>query len=188
MTTTDDASPEIDPDIDPGPDADEIENIGMEALFEIGMGQRECDDTKVRVAAQAFVATHMRAQGYEYRAIAAEMGISLGWCFDLVKRTLKRLEKKTMETAETVRQLQLARLDKLLAGHMERAETDPFVVPMVLQIMDRIDKLWGIEPPKRIEHKFTEDDVNATRNALAAALASGTLTTTITDDPSETTT
>lgn len=157
---------------DPGFTADDIQGVTFDELFEIGMGNQPCADDRVRREAQTFVATSMRAQGYKYQVIANEMGCSLGWAHALVKRGLKRLDAKTAETAETIRQLQIERLDKMLAGVMDRAEQgDSFAIQSALAIMDRIDKAWGIEPPKRVEHTFTDEAVNETRSQLAKALA-----------------
>ena len=154
---------------DPGPTADEIAGISTEELFEIGMGNQPCEDKKVKREAQSFVALMMRKQGHGYQVIANEMGVSLGWAHGLVQRVLKKTVK---ETAEQVRLVQLDRLETMLAGVWDRAEGgDSFAITSALAIMDRIDKLHGIEPPKRIEHTFTDDAVNETRSQLAKALA-----------------
>ena len=156
---------------DPGPTADEIVGVTMDDLFSIGTGEMPCADDRVRREAQTFVATHMRAQGYGYDAIRLEMGISIGWAWALVQRGLKKISKKTEETADTIRSLQKERLEKMLAGVMDRAvEGDSFAISSALQIMDRIDKLWGIEPPKVVEHTFTQELVNESRNSLFKAL------------------
>jgi len=157
---------------DPGPTADDIVGYNVDQLFAIGMGEEECDDDRVRREAQTFVSTYMRSQGHSYQMIANEMKCSIGWCHRLVQRGLKRIYKKTQESAETIRQLQLERLNKMLAGVMERAETgDSFAIQSALQVMDRIDKAWGLEPPKRVEHTFTEDARNEALDQLSKNIA-----------------
>lgn len=154
---------------DPGPLLDEISGVTIEELFEIGMGESPCEDPKIKREAQSFVALTMRKQGHNYRVIAKEMDVSLGWAHQLVKRILS---KTVRETADQVRLTQLDRLETLLAGVWSNAEDgDTFAIASALQIMDRIDKLHGIEPPKVVAHTFTKGARDAAINELATQLA-----------------
>lgn len=152
-------------------DDDNVLSITMDELYEIGIGQRACDDDKLRIAAQTHVAVTFRQQGYTYRVIASEMGIHLSRAHDLVQKAMKRLREKTKDTAETVRDINIERLNELLTFYWGPASKGlPEAGKMALQIIDRIDRAYGIEPPKRIEHSFTDEDVNAARQQLFKAL------------------
>lgn len=155
--------------VDSGHLADEIKDVTTDEIFSIGMGETECDDKILKRECQRYVALMMRTQGYNYETIAGEMHISQSWAHALVSRGIKMRQK---EPVETIRQMQIDRLEKLLAGVWDNAEGgDSFSIQSALSIMDRIDKAHGIEPPKRIEHTFTKEARNDAINGLAAKLA-----------------
>ena len=171
---------------DPGYSADEIRDKTTEEIFNIGMGTQDCDCATTRREAQTFVALIMRTQGHTYDVISSEMGVSKGWAHRLVMRGIKRRQK---EPVETIRQMQIDRLEKLLAGCWDAAEAgDPAAVSSALAVMDRIDKAHGIEPPKRIEHTFTQEaraDALDQLNQAISALPAEESDTSSSGDPSD---
>ncbi len=151
------------------PGVDDLAELPAAELYAIGTGQQPCEAPEIKRAALRYVCLMMRRQGYQYRDIAAELGISTALAHNYVKDAIGGLVK---EMAEEVRQVQIQRLETMLAGVMDKAEAgDAFAIGSSLQIMDRIDKLHGIEPPKRVEHTFTETAVNDARNALLKKLS-----------------
>lgn len=151
------------------PDHEVIAGLTSETLWEIGTNVQDCEDRKLKTEAQRYVAVTCRQQGYSYPMIAEMIGRSLSWTWELVQGAMRRVIK---EPVETIRQIQIDRLDQLLAGVWERATAgDTFSIASALQIMARIDALHGIEAPKQVHHTHTEDAVAESRNALAKALA-----------------
>lgn len=154
---------------DPGPKADEITEITTEEIFEIGMGNQPCADDSVRRECQRYVALMMRTQGHKYETIATEMGCSVGWAHALVQRGIKMRIK---EPVDTIRQMQIDRLENLYAAVAGDAEAgDTFKIEAALKIWDRINQFHGIEAPKRVEHSFTEDARNDALGKLAKNIA-----------------
>lgn len=154
---------------DPGLTAGEITDMQTEEIFEIGMGNQPCEAPEVKRECQRFVALMMRTQGHKYETIATEMGISTTWAWKLVKRGISMRQK---EPVDVIRQMQVDRLETLLAAVWDRAEGgDSFAIQSALAIMDKIDKAHGIEPPKVVEHTFTKGARDAAVNELTSRIA-----------------
>ena len=77
-----------------------------------------------------------RKMGYSYAEIAEQMNIGRTTAFDLVKARIAMIPK---ESAEDVRELELARLDGILSKLMEILEDAPEmgVIDMVFKVQDR---------------------------------------------------
>lgn len=100
------------------------------------------------------IAFEMRKEGFSYREIADAIRMSPEAAYRLVKREVVELVTLTKEDAEEVRQLELERLDAMLAGGlMKRAMTgkDDDAVDRVIKIMERRSKYSGLDAASRTE-------------------------------------
>lgn len=86
----------------------------------------------------------MRKQGATYDQIATELGLAnKASAFECVQRAIKEIIK---EPAKDVLELEVARLDAMLAGLWEKAtDGDDKAVTSALRIMDRRAKYLGLD-------------------------------------------
>lgn len=119
-------------------------------------------ETLATAERRAFVLA-LRKGGMTYRKIAAaavqRFGIDQlpdGWderyAYKDVMRELARLRETMAEDGETVRQIELDRLDRLTEALWSRAtDGDEAAIDKVLRIMDRRAKYLGLNRPEGIE-------------------------------------
>lgn len=158
-------------------DVDTVQKVNAEEIFEIGLGERECLDKKLRMHCQVSVAVQLRCQGYNYQTIGIEMGVAQSWAWRLVQRGMETAQKQLVESVETLREVQKARCDAIITANWENMERgDSFATQNVLKAMAALDAYWGLEPPKRVEHTFTEDARNEAIDQLAKNIAALTPT------------
>lgn len=97
-------------------------------------------------------ALELRKKGWTYQKIAESLGISIQGASDCVKRALERLKTEVRESAEDVRQIELERLDKMLAIAESAAEAgDLSAIDRVLRIQERRAKYLGLDAPARTD-------------------------------------
>jgi hypothetical protein len=88
-------------------------------------------------------ALEYRRQGYSYDRIGQTMRISTPYAHELV---LRGMDMVIQEPAEVVLQMELARLDAMMASVYTRAvEGDKEAINTVLKIMDRRQRLLGLD-------------------------------------------
>lgn len=105
-----------------------------------------------------------RMRGWTYESIAAVMGLSVPYVAKLIKNGLKQ---SIHEKAETIRAMEVKRLDKMFAHVYEAVLSTPELpgvvnkdaVEVALKIMKRRAELLGLDMPTRIEAKV---DANVT--------------------------
>lgn len=94
-------------------------------------------------------ALELRAQRFSYRAIAAEMEISVGMAHKLVKEGLEERLKAQCEAAEHLVQIELETLDQLsrrLQAQLDRDPADPGpIVDRLLKVSAARRKLLGLD-------------------------------------------
>lgn len=107
-------------------------------------------------------ALRLREQGHTYDAIAKKLGFTQRkGAFFAVKRQLDGLRADCAEVAESVRSLELQRLDRMLVALTKKAEAgDVQAVDRVLRIMERRTAYEGLDVPKQLS-------VELQRNVLA---------------------
>jgi DNA-binding CsgD family transcriptional regulator len=97
-------------------------------------------------------ALELRRAGKTYRAIGAALGITEPGAHACVKRALARGAAELREAAAEAIELDLERLDALLAGFWDRAEAgDEDAADRVLKILERRAKLLGLDAAARTE-------------------------------------
>ena len=97
-------------------------------------------------------ALELRVTGGSYRQIGAALGVGLKTAYYDVQRELGKLDAVNEASAERVRDLELARLDRITIALWPRAGTgDPRAVTAMIRVMDRRAKLLGLDAPARVE-------------------------------------
>lgn len=101
-------------------------------------------------------ALKLRKLGYEYEVIGQKLGITLGRASQLVAEAVNKFCEECVEDAEIVKEMELARLDKMLSTLMPMFEAGNPVHPnyyhTVLAIQERRSKLMGLDAAKKMEH------------------------------------
>lgn len=103
----------------------------------------------IQTAEREREAIGLRAAGLSYDAIAEKVGYAnRSLAYKAVIRVLDRWRVETREDACVVRDLEVERLDSLLAGVWQRAaQGEPAAIDRVLKIMDRRARLLGLDAP-----------------------------------------
>ena len=90
----------------------------------------------------------LRKQGWSFQAIGDELKVSVQRAHQLATEALADLKR---ESAQEAVDLDLARLDELLASNWELAMSgDPRAGDMVLKVMDRKAKYLGLDAPAKL--------------------------------------
>ena len=97
------------------------------------------------------IALELRMHGYSFERIgrALNPSVSRQHAWRLVDRALKELESEFKETNRERVQLEHMRLNRMICA-LDPRSSEPRVVLTLLKISDRICKLYGLDPPKRI--------------------------------------
>lgn len=113
-------------------------------------GSSKRDARKATVAEKQRQALELRRSGYTYEMIARALGYSdRSLAARAVKSALKEIIR---EPAEEVLQLELGRLDGMLRGILDAAETgDVQAIDRALKIMDRRAKYLGLDAPTKVQ-------------------------------------
>jgi len=97
-------------------------------------------------------ALELRMAGATYERIASALGISKSAAHKAVARGMESLRENNAQTGDQLRDIELARLDRMLVGLWQQARNgDAQAVDRVLKIMERRAKLVGLEAPQQTE-------------------------------------
>lgn len=112
---------------------------------------------------EAARAIRLRIEGYNYREIAKELGVSLGTAHTRVQEGLAEIREQKLEAADDLRRLELGRIDMLI-NRMVRTlpknddgtpdytkPVDPALMNSILKAIEARRKLLGIDAPIRWE-------------------------------------
>lgn len=119
-------------------------------------GRKKSD--KPDILKRQLQAVEMRKQGMSYRAIAERVGVSFQQVQRDVTEELKRLAALNLNAADELRQLELERLDRIIAGldHWVQAGNAQAAMA-ILKAMDTRAKLLGLYAPEKIQAITWED-------------------------------
>jgi hypothetical protein len=92
----------------------------------------------------------LRVQGLSVRAIAKQVDRSHQRVAQIIAASLDTLYAKNLETTQHMVDLEMQRLDALLATHWKRRR-DPEHSNVILRIMDRRARLQGLDKPVKTE-------------------------------------
>ena len=105
-------------------------------------------------------AMQLRVRGFSFPKIAKALGCSTGTAFNDYTAAMKRLAEETKESADQVRSVELARLDKMtraleFAAFGESPDDSPNALDIkaidaLLKVSDRRAKLLGLDAPEDI--------------------------------------
>lgn len=94
----------------------------------------------------------LRLAGATYEQIASELHISLGAAHKAVQSVLDRTRQQCSEQADELRQLEVARLDRMLLLLESQIRTGHLgAIDRALRIQERRAKLLGLDAPVRQE-------------------------------------
>lgn len=128
-----------------------------------------------RAQSLATQALDLRIAGTEYRAIAAQLGVSLSTAHGLVHAEMARIAELNRGKAEELREIELAKLDAIERDMRPRSERgDPNAAGVLVRVSVQRAKLCGLEAPTKIEHTGPDGGaitIDVARDALAAAIA-----------------
>lgn len=109
------------------------------------------DNKRAEVSERRAKALELRRRGASYRQIGKALGISHYQSHKDVQAELGKLAKLTQDEAETLRELELQRLDALtLALDSQVKDGYPPAVNSYLRVMERRAKLLGLDAPASI--------------------------------------
>lgn len=116
----------------------------------------------------------LRKRGATYDEIGRVLGITRQAAYELVKRELEDIRAHTQDDVETVRALELERLDRLFAGsYAAAAGGDPKALASIMKVMERRARLLGLDAPVRQDIElvaFNGADLDSEITRLAAEL------------------
>jgi len=97
-------------------------------------------------------ALELRKAGYSYQAIGEVMGVTAQRIHAMVMRELVDINETLAEARESVRQMELERLDKMLAA-LDRGICDgqADAITTALRISAQRCKLLGLDAPAKVE-------------------------------------
>lgn len=125
-----------------------------------------------RAQTLATQALDLRIAGTEYRAIAAQLGVSLSIAHKYVHQEMARVAELNRGKAEELREIELAKLDAIERDMRPRSERgDANAAGVLVRVSMQRAKLCGLEAPTKIEHTGSVDV--AALSERIAALAAG---------------
>lgn len=104
---------------------------------------------KINWAKRRQLAIDMRMEGHTYEEIGSALGTDRAAAYRLVKRTLDNLNKANADNVESMRNLDLMRLDQLQQAIWHQAVVlgDIQSIQTILKIIERRAKLAGLDMP-----------------------------------------
>ena len=110
--------------------------------------------------------------GFSYPEIAAQLGIAVGTAYKYVAGSIAKTKKEAAETADEIRAVEVARLDRMLAVLAPMVEEGNLhAVDRVLRIQERRAAYLGLDAPKA--QLVAVDGRPDTVRALMALVAGG---------------
>lgn len=97
-------------------------------------------------------ALELRKGGWSYSDIAKKMGVNIATVYNHVQSALIELREKTEMDAQSVRDLELERCDRMLQGLWPKAKKgDPAAVAAAIRVLERRSKMLGLDAPAKSE-------------------------------------
>lgn len=95
-------------------------------------------------------AMELRKSGKTYVQIGTELGISDVAAYNLVRRAINRLDDATTEIADSVRRLELDRLDHMLEKLKPKLDNGNIkAIETAIKIQERRSKYLGLDAPEK---------------------------------------
>jgi len=140
----------------------------------------------VNTTIQDAEALALRRTGLGYVEIGNRLGIPKSTAYDSVMRALADAIENRREQAESLRQLEVERLDEMLAAIYSlaigvkadgtRTRPNPALFDRVLRLMERRARLLGLDAPAKVSI-IKPEDLDAMTDEELAAVAAGNIPT-----------
>ena len=117
---------------------------------------RRKGDTREKTRQNALKCLQLRAQGYTYRQIAAQLGYrDHSAVIQIIQREIVRLPRVE---AREVRRIDCEQLDEMAAAFLPKAinEQNENAAAIVLKVMERKAKLLGLDAPSKVAQTDSE--------------------------------
>lgn len=139
------------------------------------MARGHSSAAKVKREATAAEAVGLRIRGKTYQQIADILGVSDGQAFKLIQDELTRRREITREQVETIRAIEMERLESWLDKLFPNIETgDCKAIQTAVKIQERKSKLLGLDAAIDIAVKAENLDDEALIARLREAVGTGT--------------
>jgi len=116
------------------------------------MRSSKVSTSKAEAAIRSQRALEMRALGHTYQQIGEALGVHQVTAHGIIKRRMAALNEKISESAEQVRQLELARLDDLFRRAMAAVEAGNVnAIDKALRVCESRRRLLGLDAPTRTD-------------------------------------
>jgi predicted DNA-binding protein (UPF0251 family) len=108
---------------------------------------------KVRSAQRRAEVMRLREEGHKFPEIGRRLGISHVAAWKHCQRGLEEAAKQLTESAETIRAIELNRLDRALVKVFRKVDQgDLAAVDRLIKIQERRAKLLGLDAAEKYEH------------------------------------
>lgn len=115
--------------------------------------KQKASPKRVRCTTRQAEAMHFRVKGLSYEKIGEQMGITMQAAHKLVQHGLSATRIQLAEDVESVREVELQRLDLAIAVVMEHLEAkDVTATAHLVKLQERRAKLLGLDAPDKYEH------------------------------------
>lgn len=129
---------------------------------------------KAKASERSKQAVMMRIAGATFEQIAERLGITAQSAYGLVSRALEKTRAQTAESAETLRQMEIQRLDAMQAAIWSDAmKGDEQKIDRLLKIQTRRAALLGLDAPTKQEMFARVEKVEAYEYGAAIAVIAG---------------
>lgn len=116
------------------------------------MSRPKSEPARMTAAERRRKAVELRKAGASLKTIAGELGVTFQAVSKMIHKELAELAAATEKDAETLRQIEVERLDAMLLGLWNRARHGhEGAVDRVLRIMQRRAALLGLDAPTKSE-------------------------------------
>lgn len=117
------------------------------------MAESKNSSRRVKAAERARKALDLKIAGATYQRIGDTLGMSRSGAAKAVERAMRDLREEVREAAAELREIESARLDRMLLGIWQKARSgDLAAIDRVLRIMERRARLYGLDGPIGLDH------------------------------------
>lgn len=126
------------------------------------MGKIKTKPIHISAAEKRAQALMLREAGLTFQQIARQIECSTTRAHQYVKDELKRLADQAAESADSIRQLELERLDRMTTGIWSKAKSgDLRSIDRMVKIIEQRSKLLGLYAPTKLAATNKDGDEDA---------------------------
>lgn len=111
---------------------------------------------RITAAKRRIEAMQLRQQGFTYKEIAERLGCSTQRAHSIVQTEFERLRAEQNELAVNILRVATDRVESLFKVYYQKAMNgDRLAADMVIKLLDRQARLFGLDGPKKVEATVT---------------------------------